>query len=807
MNTSPHLYTFNKVAILGSGVMGAQIAAYFANINMPVVMLDQQDNATQSLQKLGKLTPPPLATKSLVRNIVTGSFEENLSWLSDCDLIIEAIIEDLEIKQQLFTQITPYVTQDTVIASNTSGLSINSIAKTLPESLRSRFLGIHFFNPPRFMSLVELIPSTDTEEKILHKIEGFISIFMGKEVVYAKDSAGFVANRLGVFALLATIYHANRLGIAPDTVDVLTGKLIGKAKSATYRTADVVGLDVLKFVVENIAHNQKNDPWHEYIKLPTWIGDLIQQGALGSKVRKGIYQKKGKDILVFDEKIKDYRPKEKQVNKNLLTTLKKSKNVLADIITMVEKKSEETQVDFLWSVHRDTMHYCAHHLIDIAYSVADVDRALKAGFGWKKGVFESWQAVGIDKVNALIEKDIAKGKSMAQQALPKWVKTKAFYDNKENSLSPVEQKLTPIATHDVYQRHWQISDFTEVLYENDGVIMRKVEDGIAVLTFKSTMNAINYFTLQGINESLDYLEKNHYFSLILASDKSGVFCAGANLFEVLFACKLGRLHEKGGLVSKAKEQAFRLMFPNMPKVKYDGPLYEVVIGGQDTVMRLKHSPIYTIAAVDGLALGGGCELLLHCNHVVASLNSYIGLVEVGVGVLPSFGGCKEMVLRAQKAAPYSLAKATQYFEQIAMAKVSNSAQEALEMGYLMEANTTIISHPNELLFCATSQARHTMNTAFTPPQKYPLLPVGNSGKANFLSAITNFYEGAYISDHDKQIATYVAEIFSGEVDDGVKVSQDWLLQLESERFMKLLATQKTQERIEHMLKNSKPLRN
>lgn len=806
MGNQPYQYAFKKVAVLGSGVMGAQIAAHFANINLPIVMLDQQQNASKSVQQLGKLKPPPLCVVENAKNIVVGSFENGLSLLSDCDLIIEAIVEDIAIKQSLFKQIMPHIADDAVIATNTSGLSVNQIAEVLEPQKRGHFLGIHFFNPPRFMNLVELIPSTYSDKGILHKVEGFISIFLGKEVIYAKDSAGFVANRLGVFALLATIYHGKRLNIAVDTVDALTGRLIGKAKSATYRTADVVGLDVLKYVVENIASNQSEDPWHRYLAIPEWIEQLINQGYLGSKTNKGIYHKKGGDILVYDETSQTYRHKQKQVNKTLFEKLKKSNNILADIIRLYKENPMEPQIEFLWSLHRDTMHYCAYHLIDIGYSVADVDCALKAGFNWDKGIFEAWQSVGIEEVNSLIEKDIVAGKSMVKELLPDWVKTAYFYDTLGNSLSPSEQKTIPIHNHPLYHRHLSIND-QEVLYENAGVRLYKVEDGIACVHFKSKMNAINYDTLKGINESLDYLEQKHYFALIIASDKIGTFCAGANLFEVLMACKLGRLYDKGGLVSKAKKKAFELMFPTMPEVSYEGSLYNVVCYGQQTLMRLKHSSIYTIAAVEGLALGGGCEILLHCNHVVAHLNAYIGLVEVGVGVLPSFGGCKEMLLRSQKAAPYSLPKATQYYEQIAMAKVSSSATEALQMGYLMAENSTIIANPKELLYSATLQARHVMQGVFVAPQKPPVRTVGQSGKANFLGAIANFYEGGYISEHDKMIVQLVSEIFSGEVDDSQEVSQDWLLQLENERFMKLVETQKTQDRIEYLLKNNKPLRN
>lgn len=807
MNTETvYQYQFNKVAILGSGVMGAQIAAHFANLDIPVLMLGMPGMQAPAIKGLGKLKPPPTATASVVDNIVLGDFEQDLALLADCDLIIEAIIEDIEAKKQLFSKIAPHLNSDVVIASNTSGLSINAIAQVLPTQFRANFFGVHFFNPPRFMALVELIPTQHSNTDSLAKLEGFITSYLGKEVVYAQDSAGFVGNRLGIFALLATLHHAQRLGIAPDEVDALTGEVIGKAKSASFRTMDVVGLDIVKNVVDNIAQNQSDDPWHDHIKLPEWILKLIAQGHLGSKSKKGVYEKRGSDIFVIEPETGNYRKQGKKIQQDLCKKLKKSNNLLTTLLELYQQDKSNRFVDFLWSVHRDTMHYCAHHTGDIAHSVGDVDRALKAGFGWKKGVFENWQAAGIKNISDAINADIAAGKTLSSQAMPDWTDgTIAFFADNQ-AFSPSKQGFVPSQIHPVYTRQITL-DGCEILLEDDYIRLIKIEDGIAAVSLKTKLNSLSYEVLVGINQCLDYLEQNSYFSLIFYTPTQGVFCAGANLFEVLAAAKLGRLNKEANLLSKTKQKAFELAFPGLPKINYQGSLVNVVALGQKLVMRLKHGNIYTIAAVDGLALGGGCEVLLHCDHTVATLNSYIGLVEVGVGVLPSFGGCKEMLLRANQYQGDHFTLASQYFEQIAMAKVASSAKEALEMGYLKPDNTTVIAHQKELLFSAINQARQKMQSAYTPPQKVMIEPVGQSGKANLLSAVTNFRQGNFISDHDSLIVGFVAEIFSAQVDDGVKVSQDWLIALERKHFMLAVATSKSQDRIEHMLKKHKPLRN
>ena len=810
--THTHTYTFNKVAIIGSGTMGAQIAAHFANADIPVVMLaETTKHAEDALKLLQKNQPPPLALKSFVERIQHTSVDDGLVDLKQCDLIIEAIVENLEIKKELFKKLSPHLADGTIIASNTSGLSINAIAKVLPQNLQTHFFGIHFFNPPRYLPLVELIASEFSDKQILHKLEGFLTAFLGKEVVYAKDTPGFIANRIGVFAMTATLHHAGRLGIAPDKVDALTGTLIGKAKSATYQTADLVGLDILKAVVSNIQENALDDPWNRYLVLPDWIEGLIAKNHLGRKTKKGIYTKLGKDILVFDPEINDYRAKDKTTDKNLYKRLKKSKNILVELLALYKEDPRNKYVNFLWSINRDVLHYCIHHLKDIANNVSDIDRALVAGFNWEKGPFALWQETGIHEVLEILKKDIASNKALVNEQLPAWVDgVTSFYDQEAQSYDVHTGEMALSISHPVSKRQRTIGSY-EILQDKDSLTLRQVDETTAIVHFKTVMSTISYQVLVDFNECLDYLEENNYLSLILASDKKGgslpAFCAGANLFEVLGACKLDRIEKPASMMSKAKQKAFELANPDLPKIDYQGSVADVVKLGQDLVMRMKYGPIYMIACVEGLALGGGCEFLMHCDHVVANTNSYIGLVEVGVGILPAFGGCTEMLLRANSHKFGKEQYANQFFEQIATAKVSNSIYEAVDMGYVKPEAVTIVANPKELIFVASLHAKKIAGSNYTPPQQSQVKPLGKSGKANLLAALENFFVGNFMSEHDRIVTRTVAEVFSGEVDDGVAVSEQYVLDLERKHFLELLKTSKTQDRMEYILKNNKPLRN
>ena len=805
--------TFRKIAVLGSGTMGGQIAAHFANLGFDVVMFDTSEEALmKSLTMMKKLKPTPFASPSIASLIKTSTYE-NLDTLSKCDFIIESIVENIDIKKQLFLKIAPYVNDHAVLVTNTSGLSIQKIAEHSPESLRSRIFGVHFFNPPRYLPLVELIRTSFSDEKLLHIAEGFITSALGKEVVYAKDSPAFIANRIGVFSFLAVLKHAENFSLSADTVDALTGKRVGRPASATFRTLDVVGLDVMSNVVKNIYENAKDDPWVELFKLPDWIDHLIEKGSLGSKTKKGIYEKVGKNINVYDPATGEYRLSDKTISSTVKKILKDNGNIENSLLEL--SKSDDPQAQFLWSVHRDVFHYASFHLEHVAETVRCVDLALKSGFAWQKGIFEQVQLTGWSKVREALNIDISSGKTLSQESLPNWAMDKDFVYSDDGAFDPNKNQYIPRSSHPVYERHLHKSLLQgekqyhqNILLEGEATKLLDIGDGIASVSFKTKMNVLSSNVLTELPKCLDYLEENGFHALIFKQEQEH-FCAGANLYEIISAIKLGLLEKEPGVASKAKKKAFEVMNPGLPKL---GKLYSIkktVAMLQELLMRLKHGKILTVAAVDGLALGGGCELLLHCNKVVASMNSYIGLVEVGIGALPAGCGSKEMALRAflNKETDDIFPLLSKHFEQIAMATVSASALEAREMGYLKN-DDVIIANPNELLYVAKQQAMALLESGFKAPLDATFKVVGKAGYANIMAQIANLYEGHFMSDHDKYCITSLAKVMTGsEVEENTTVNSQMLLDLERKYFIELLGTQKTQERIEFMLRNSKPLRN
>ena len=804
---------FTKIAVLGSGTMGGQIAAHFANLGFDTLMFDTSEEAlSKSLAMMKKLKPTPFASPSVSASIKTATYD-NLDALSSCDFIIESIVENLDIKKQLFKKISPHVNDNAVLVTNTSGLSIQQIAETSPESLRSRIFGVHFFNPPRYMPLVELIRTSYSDESLLNKAEGFITSALGKEVVYAKDSPAFVANRIGVFSFMAVLKHAENFNLPADTVDALTGKRIGRPVSATFRTLDVVGLDVMANVVKNIYENAKDDPWIELFKIPDWIESLIEKGSLGSKTRKGIYEKIGKDIRVFDPNDGEYRLSDKTISSKVKKILKDCGSIENALLEL--SKSDDPQAQFLWSVHRDVFHYTAFHLEHIAETARCVDLALKSGFAWQKGIFEQVQITGWSQVRELLNKDLKEGKTLSSQALPAWVMDQPFVYSDEGAFDPNKSQFIPRSSHPVYERHLnkallngEKQNQFDILIDAESTKLIDIGNGIASVSFKTKMNVLSSSVLTELPECLDYLENNGFHALVFRQEQEH-FCAGANLYEVISAVKLGLLEKDPGIASKAKKKAFEVMHPELPKL---GKLYSIkktVRMLQDLLMRLKHGKILTIAAVDGLALGGGCELLLHCNKVVASMNSYIGLVEVGIGALPAGCGSKEMALRAylNKESDDIFPLLSKHFEQIAMAKVSASALEAREMGYLTSEDV-IIANPNELLYVAKHQALAMLESGFRPPLDNTFKVVGKAGHANIMAQVANLFEGHFMSEHDKYCISSLAKVMTGSlVEENTVVNSKMILDLERKYFVELLGTQKTQDRIEYMLRNSKPLRN
>ncbi|MGY0399249.1 MAG: 3-hydroxyacyl-CoA dehydrogenase/enoyl-CoA hydratase family protein [Ostreibacterium sp.] len=824
-----------RVAVLGAGVMGAQIAAHFANAGLEVVLFDLPGEGgtaaarrlpiEQAIERLKKQKPAPLASPRLLTFIMSANYQDDLQQIENCDLVIEAIAENSGWKIELYQKVLPYLRKDAILASNTSSIPIAQLASALPNERQSHFLGIHFFNPPRYMRLLEMIAHTGTQATVLDKLEGFFTNTLGKGVIRAKDSTGFIGNRIGVMAMLIALHHAKRLGLELDLIDELTGTRIGRPKSATFRTMDVVGLDTMAFVVRELHEGLPDDPWRDVLQLPDWITQLIAEGVLGQKTQKGAYQKiknmKGEsEILVYEPDKQNYRPvNKKQIDGALKSALKLAPQAsFSELVRLSEKGNK--QAAFLVACYLDLFHYCAIQLGQIADNARDLDLALRWGYGWEQGPFESWQAFGWQAVTQYLQQYIESGQSMTETALPDWVTEpdRVGVHEGDASFSATTLSNHPRSTHPVYARQLlptTIVGYESVtgrtIFEDSTVRYWCLENEVGIISFKTKMHTLNYQLIQSLNHVLDIAEMAQQAVIVYQPD--GPFCAGANLYEILMAAKLNKLDGDGGLLAKFKQKTLDI-FTDLPPLADDLPsLREVIVDLQALFMRFKHGTLPTVAAVNGLALGGGCELLLHCNHVVATLESYIGLVESGVGILPAGGGSKEMTLRAheltqQVANPNSLLSIiSRYFEQIAMAKVSTSATAAQEMGYLRPQDS-IILNPAELLYVAHQQARNLLAVNAPPPRMTAVTVLGETGKSTIHAMLANMLAGGFISAHDEQIALAIADTMTGgEVDGSMPVSQTWLLKLEQQHFIDLIRRKLTQDRMEHMLKTGKPLRN
>ncbi len=772
-------FFIKKIAVLGAGVMGAQIAGLTASAGIETRLFDlNSELVKKAITHLGSLRPDPIGTKETALSILPRNYDDHIKELSECDLIIEAIGERLDWKESLYQRITPHLNSKTILVTNTSGLSINTLSLFLPDKYRKRFCGVHFFNPPRYMHLAELIPSSYTTPEILDHLETWLTSRLGKGVVRAKDTPNFIANRIGVFSLLATLYHAHHYGLGLDEVDALTGPLIGRPKSATCRTMDVVGLDTLQHVVHTMQTELTDDPWHSVFILPEWMKKMIAEGHLGQKSGQGIYRKSGKQIDVFDPASGTYRLASGIVHDEVKRIFK---------LPSFDKKmdalfnSKDKQALFLASCFRDLFHYCAFHLGSIADNVRAVDLAMAWGFGWENGPFETWQLSGIELINKYLIQSIEEGTSLSSVELPRWlINLPDFYDH-DKAYSAALNQYEASSPLPVYKAQRVKNQCSNIFYENEGVTLSQLEDDIAVLSFKSKANTIGQSVLDGINEALSIAEKKSQGLIVYQNDASN-FSSGADLRGVLT------------LIQSNQMTALEAMVKNF----------------QDTNMRLKYSALPVVAALRGRALGGGCELIMHCDAVVAAFESYPGLVEVGVGLIPAGGGSKEFALRAAQSAnrPGDLSPHVQaYFETIAKGTVASSAPNAKCLGFLKK-DTPVLMHSEEVLYGASSMIKTMQALNYTPPLKQVFPVAGREGRAQLQTGLINWLEGGYISQHDYMLACELAGVLcGGDVYQGQLVDEAFVLKLEREAFMRMAETPLTQQRIAYILETGKPLRN
>lgn len=783
-------FVIRKAAVLGAGVMGAQIAAHLANAKVPTILFDlpakegaKNGIVEKAITALAKQKPAPFAGKDAVNYISAANYDDDLAQLTECDLVIEAVAERLDIKESLYNKVAPHLGEHTIFATNTSGLSIETLSSKFPAALKNRFCGVHFFNPPRYMHLVELIPTAATEPQYLDNLERFLVTTLGKGVVRAKDTPNFVANRIGVFSIITTTYNTEKFGLRFDVVDDLTGKRIGRAKSATYRTSDVVGLDIVANATKTMFDNLSQDPWHQYFGTPAWLQTLIANGTLGSKTKAGIFKKEGKRIMMFDPASNNYVPSNQKADSSV-TELLKTDNWGEKLAAL--RESEHPQAQFLWSIFRDTFHYIAVHAQNIANTARDIDFAIRFGFGWEQGPLEIWQAAGVKRVSEWLKADIAAGKTMSDATLPAWLDNLEAFHTEQGSFNFTTGKYEPRSDLDIYQRQIRrapllgenLPPLGNTVFETDVVRAYTLDGDILILENNNKMRAISRNVLEGINRAIDEAEQNFKALVIYAPDAP--FSVGADLKSMMpeFAA--------GDFVAIEK----------------------MIKQFQDTAMRIRYSQIPVVGAAQGFAFGGGCEFLMHCDRVVAALESYVGLVEVGVGLIPAGGGTKDFALRAARASQGDLLAALKdRYMNIAMAKVATSAIEAKEFGYFRESDV-VVFNSYELLHVALNEARTLADNGYRPDVPAKFAVAGQSGAASIKAQLLNMKEGGFISEYDMHIGSQIAWVMTGgDVDAGTLVDEQWLLDLERKVFLELLQNEKTLERIENMLSTGKPLRN
>ncbi|GCL64114.1 3-hydroxyacyl-CoA dehydrogenase/enoyl-CoA hydratase family protein [Pseudaquabacterium pictum] len=790
-------FNVRKVAVLGAGVMGAQIAAHLVNVKVPVVLFDlpakegpKNGIGLKAIEGLKKLKPSPIGVAGDLALIQLANYDEHLHLLAGCDLVIEAIAERLDWKLDLYTKVAPHLAPGAIVASNTSGLSITKLSEVLPEALRPRFCGIHFFNPPRYMQLVELIPTAATQPQILDDLETFVTRSLGKGVVRAKDTPNFVANRVGIAGMLGTIAEAAKAGLGYDVVDDLTGKKLGRASSGTFRTADVVGIDTLAHVVKTMQDNLQADPFYASYATPDAVAKLIAAGALGQKTGAGFYKKVGKDILQFSAATGEYVKAGGKADALIDRILKKPAPERLKLL----RESTNPQAQFLWAIQRNAFHYVAVHLADIAESAREVDLAMRWGFGMQQGPFELWQAAGWQQVATWVQEDIDAGKALSSAPLPAWVfDGRTGVHTAEGSWSAAQGRMVPRSSLPVYQRqHFPealggegatpfIQSGTEV-FKNDEIRLWTLDGSVLIASITSKMHLIGPGVIEGLLKAVE-LAEGQYDGLVLWSGDEP-FSAGANLEAMLPTfMKLGA---KG-------------IAPEIQKL-------------QDALLRLRYASVPTVAAMRGLALGGGCEIAVHCAKRVAHLETYVGLVEVGVGLIPGGGGLTYIARRAAENAAAAnstdlLAFLKDGFQAAATAKVGTSALESRQLGYLL-ADDVVVAHKDELLFTAIAQAKAMAASNWRAPLKAQFPVAGRSAIATIQAQLVGMRDGGFISAHDFHIASLIADVVcGGAVEAGSMVTEEYLMALERKHFCSLLEHPKSQERIMGLLQTGKPVRN
>ncbi|GEP52394.1 3-hydroxyacyl-CoA dehydrogenase [Flavobacterium noncentrifugens] len=790
-----------KVAVVGSGIMGSGIACHFANIGVEVLLLDIVPRELTEIETKKGLTlenkmvrnrivndhlanalkskPSPIYHEKFASRITTGNTTDDLHKIADCDWIIEVVVERLDIKKQVFEQIEKHRKPGTLITSNTSGIPIHFMSEGRSEDFQQHFCGTHFFNPARYLKLFEIIPGPKTSTEVLDFLNNYGEKFLGKTSVVAKDTPAFIGNRIGIFGIQSLFHLVKEMDLTIEEVDKLTGPVIGRPKSATFRTVDVVGLDTLVHVANGLYEGVPEDEAHDLFKLPDFITKMLENKWLGSKTGQGFYKKEGKEILSLDLNTLEYRA----AKKASFATLELTKTIDKPIDRFkVLVKGKDKAGEFYRKSFGAMFAYVSNRVPEITDDLYKIDDAMKAGFGWENGPFEIWDAVGVEKGIELLKSE---GLSNA-----KWVDdmlssgNKSFYTIKEGASYYYDvnsKSQNKIPGQDSFIILNNIRESKKV-WSNSGAIVQDLGDGILNLEFRSKMNTIGGDVLQGINKAIELAEKD--FQGLVIGNQAANFSVGANI---------------GMIFMMAVEQ------------EYD-ELNMAIKLFQDTMMRVRYSSIPVVVAPHGMTLGGGCEMSLHADKVVAAAETYIGLVEFGVGVIPGGGGSKEMALRASDLFhknDVELNVLQEYFLTVAMAKVSTSAYEAFDTGILQHGKDIVVVNKDRQIAEAKKHALIMAEAGYTQPIKRKDVKVlGKQALGMFMVGTDQMEAGSYISDHDKQIANKLAYVMAGgDLSEPTFVTEQYLLDIEREAFLSLCTERKTLERIQFMLTKGKPLRN
>ncbi|CAM4451772.1 3-hydroxyacyl-CoA dehydrogenase/enoyl-CoA hydratase family protein [Flavobacterium terrigena] len=790
-----------KVAVIGSGIMGSGIACHFANIGVEVLLLDiAPRELTEAETKKGltleskvvrnrlvnehlanalKSKPSPIYHQSFASRIATGNTTDDMAKIASCDWIIEVVVERLDIKKSVFEEIEKFRKPGTLITSNTSGIPIHFMSEGRSEDFQKHFCGTHFFNPARYLKLFEIIPGPQTSTEVLDFLNGYGEKFLGKTSVVAKDTPAFIGNRIGIFGIMSLFHQVKEMGLTIEEVDKLTGPVIGRPKSATFRTVDVVGLDTLVHVANGIYENCPNDEAHELFKLPEFVNKMMENKWLGSKTNQGFYKKVDKDILSLDLDTLEYRAAKKAsfATLELTKTIDKPIDRFKVLITGKDKAGEFYRKNFA-----SMFAYCSNRIPEITDAFYKIDDAMKAGFGWENGPFEIWDAIGVQKGIELMQAEGYQPASWVTDMLASG--NTSFYSVKEGAtyFYNIDKKQTEkIPGQDAFIILDNIRESKKV-WNNSESIITDLGDGIINLEFTSKMNSIGAGVLQGINKAIDMAEKG-YEGLVIGNQGTN-FSVGANL-AMIFMLAVEQEYDELNMAIK--------MF-------------------QDTMMRCRYSSIPVIAAPHGMTLGGGCELTMHSDRAVAAAETYIGLVEFGVGVIPGGGGSKEMALRASdlfRKNDVELNVLQEYFLTVGMAKVATSAYEAFDIGVLQKGRDIVVVNKDRQIATAKQVALQMANQGYTQPvRRTDIKVLGKQALGMFLVGTDQMVAGQYISEHDQKIANKLAYVMAGgDLSEPTLVSEQYLLDLEREAFLSLCTERKTLERVQFMLTKGKPLRN